>query len=162
MAVELSGPDGELSPGIDGEGLARVAEAALAALGHPDAELSVVICDDAFIAPLNAEWRQVDGPTDVLSFPQLEFPDGPNQGVPAGEAAVLGDIVISAETAGRQAAEQGHDLDAELAILLVHGLCHLLGWDHEEPADAALMRIEEKRLLSAIGRVDRGLVDRAM
>lgn len=123
----------------------------LLAAGRPsllDAELSVLLCDDARIHALNREWRRVDAPTDVLSFPQ-------------DDEVTLGDVVISTDTAARQAAEQGHPIDRELRVLLVHGVLHLLGHDHREPGEAARMREEEERLLSALGGRGGGLVSRA-
>lgn len=140
---------------VNEERVRLVAERALVALGRGEDELSVLLCDDATIQPLNRDWRGKDAPTDVLSFPQLdEAPgDGPE---------VLGDVVISVETAARQAPEIGHDLEAELDVLLVHGLCHLLGYDHEDDEEeAAEMRAEEARVLAEIGRVAAGLVARA-
>ena len=106
---------------------------------------SLVLCDDAFIQPLNRDFRGKDAPTDVLSFAQRE-----------GEAAdpddpVLGDVIISVQTAARQAAERGYGLDKELRVLLVHGLLHLLGHDHLEAEEAALMQAEERRLLALLG-----------
>lgn len=114
------------------------AEAALRALGLEQSELSLVLCDDAHIRPLNARWRGKDQPTDVLSFPQEEWPDGPfgpGQPVPF----VVGDLVISLETAARQAAERGHSPEQEQAVLLVHGLLHLLGHDHQQADQADQM-----------------------
>jgi rRNA maturation RNase YbeY len=111
--------------------------------------------DDAAIRKLNKKWRNKDKATDVLSFPLLSVqelklaPSHPG-------ALVLGDIVISVPTAKRQAAERGHRLSVELEILLVHGLLHLLGYDHEHsPREAARMRRLEVKLLgrSMIGSV---------
>lgn len=116
-----------------------------------DCELSVVLTDDARIAELNAQWRGKEGPTDVLSFPQ---------GAEVWQGVAVGDIVISLDTAARQAAEVGHELYDEVVVLLVHGLCHLLGHDHLEPAEATAMSAQEQALLRALGRVD-GLVRRA-
>lgn len=113
-------------------------------------ELSVVLCDDPFIRPLNAEWRQRDQVTDVLSFPQ----DGPG-------GAVLGDVVISVETAGRQARVAGHSLDDELRVLLAHGLAHLLGHDHHTPKEAQAMARLEGRLLHSLGLDRSSLVHRS-
>lgn len=101
---------------IDASGLVS------AAVKGKDAELSLVLCSDAFIADLNTHWRCVEKPTDVLSFPQ-------------GGGTLLGDIVISFDTATRQAEERQHSLQAELRILLVHGFLHLLGYDHETNRD---------------------------
>ncbi len=141
--------EGEV-PGVDPERLETDAEALLALVGLPDAELSVVLCDDAFIRPLNAEWRGKDQPTDVLSFPQ-------------DDDVVLGDVIISVETATRQAAELGHPVEHEVRALLVHGLLHLLGHDHHDPAEAAEMRAEEEKLLVGLGLVGAaGLVGRSL
>lgn len=128
------------------------AETLLAALGLEQAELSLMLCDDAAIRDLNRDWRGVDAPTDVLSFPQEDS---------AGGLRLLGDVVISVPTAERQAAEAGHALSSELRVLLVHGLCHLLGHDHHEPGPAREMLSEERRLLEALGEPVDGLLDRA-
>jgi probable rRNA maturation factor len=131
------------------------ARALLKALGLRDAELSVVLCDDAHIRALNARWRGKDEPTDVLSFAM-------NEGQQVGlDDAVLGDVVISMDTAARQAAERGHSVDRELRVLLVHGLLHLRGYDHIEPADAVVMRAKEAELLRALREDPVGLVERA-
>jgi rRNA maturation RNase YbeY len=121
----------------------------LALVGKPKAELSILLCGDAFIADLNQQWRQKPEPTDVLSFEM-------------GDPVVLGDIVMSLDTAARQAAELGHDLATELRVLLVHGLLHLLGHDHEATGEDAEMAAEENRLLSGLGIAEVGLVARAL
>ena len=129
------------------------ATALLAAIDADDAELSVSLCDDEAIRALNAEWRGKDAPTDVLSFPQGETPPGAPRH--------LGDVVISVDTAARQAAGLGHRLDDELGVLLTHGLLHLLGHDHHEEEARAAMRAEEERLLRRLGLEQQGLVGRA-
>lgn len=86
-------------------------------------EVSVLLTDDAAIAALNAQYRGKDGPTDVLSFSQDAEFHAP------GAPRLLGDIVISLDTAARQAANQGHTLDAEVCWLAIHGTLHLLGYD---------------------------------
>lgn len=134
--------------------LATSARALLRHLGLPKAELSVLVCDDVFIRALNAQWRQKDEPTDVLSFAMGEGEDADLN------EELLGDVVISLDTATRQAAAEGHDVAAELRVLLVHGVLHLCGLDHIEPEDAAEMRAKEAECLAAIGG-GRGLVDRA-
>lgn len=117
---------------------------ALSALQLVAVEVSVVLCDDAFIHPLNRDYRDKDRPTDVLSFAQREGdfadPDDP----------MLGDIIISLERAEAQAAERGIPLSQELSLLLVHGLLHLLGYDHIEDDEAEEMEALEKKLLSQI------------
>src|SRR5690606_30211629 len=114
------------------ESIVGDAERVLAQFGLEDAELSVLITDDAAIPPMNLQWRGKDKPTDVLSFAQRE-------GEQIGQVEVLGDVVISLETAARQAVERGHDVAHEVRVLLVHGICHLLGYDHEEDDEAEEM-----------------------
>ncbi len=138
------------SQGVRGPARALRADgvALLRLLGRPTAELSVLLCDDAFIASLNQQYRGKEGPTDVLSF--------------AMDDEVLGDVVVSLDTARRQAASLGHPVDVELRVLLVHGLLHLFGHDHEAPGDDARMAAEEARCLRALGVSEPGLVGRAL
>ena len=119
-----------------------------------ETEISVLLVDNATIQELNRDYRDKDAPTDVLSFPLEEDLEGETEpeiiGGPA--ARMLGDIVISMEKATAQAAEYGHSVERELAFLLVHGLLHLLGHDHEKDETAKkLMRSEEKRILTGLG-----------
>ncbi len=107
------------------------------------AEVSIVLVDDSAIRELNKKYRGVDSPTDVLAFSQLE-----GEGIPVeDEHVVLGDIIISVETAERQAREHGHSLDDEIDLLVAHGMLHLLGYGDETEADAAVMREHERRIL---------------
>lgn len=104
-------------------------------------DLSVLIVDDARSRRLNARYRGIERPTDVLAFAMREGPFANLQ------AQVLGDVVISAETALRQARARRHSLAEELTRLLIHGTLHLLGYDHEvSAADARLMRAKEREL----------------
>jgi probable rRNA maturation factor len=112
--------------------------------------VSLVLTDDAGIAALNREFRGVDAPTDVLSFPQLEAA-GPVTAVPAGAPLLLGDIVVSLQRAEAQAHEYGHTRARELGFLLVHGLLHLLGYNHETPDEAATMQARQEAILHALG-----------
>jgi probable rRNA maturation factor len=135
VAVEVLTDSG---PPLDVAALEADGQRLLEALGLGECELSVVLGDDAFVQELNARWRHVHAPTDVLSFPQDDRP-------------VLGDVVIGTETAARQAAEHGHALEVEVRVLLVHGLLHLLGHDHERGEGlAGAMRGEETRLLAVL------------
>jgi probable rRNA maturation factor len=112
--------------------------------------LGLSLVDDAEIAELNQQWRQIAGPTDVLAFAAQD--DGPMPLPPelAGLGELeLGDIVISLETAARQAPEHGHSLVEELQFLASHGLLHLLGWDHPDEASLAAMLARQERLLRA-------------
>lgn len=108
--------------------------------GRGEAELSILITGDEEIRSLNRDYRALDRSTDVLSFSQVE-----GEG-PVSARQLLGDVVISWETAGRQASELGHSLHEELQRLLIHGVLHLLGFDHEEDEEAArTMREMEKK-----------------
>ena len=112
--------------------------------GRSDAELSILVTDDREIGTLNLTYRDQDGPTDVLSFSQVE-----GEGL-TGTHPLLGDVVISWQTAQRQASELGHSIQAELRRLLVHGTLHLLGYHHEGDEDEAkeMRGMEEKYLRS--------------
>lgn len=124
--------------------LARRARRLLATLGLRDAELSLLLVSDPVMHELNRTWRRKDRPTDVLAFSQRE-------GEAPAPAELLGDVVISVDTARRQAAERGHSLAVEGDRLLVHGLLHLLGYDHERsPAEARRMQRKERALLRAL------------
>ncbi|ONI33745.1 hypothetical protein PRUPE_1G444400 [Prunus persica] len=123
--------------------------------GFESVELSVLLCNDEFIRKLNKEWRNEDHATDVLSLsqhvPDLKLP-----------ILMLGDIVISVETAARQAEERGHSLIDEIRILMVHGLLHLLGFDHEVSEEAEVeMEKEEELLLKSLGWKGKGLIQSA-
>lgn len=117
-------------------------------------EVDVTIVDDAEIHALNREYRGMDKPTDVLSFALDE--DGEDDEPEINfygcepEEHLYGDIIISAETAQRQAEEYGHGLAREMAYLAVHGMFHLLGYDHMTEADKAVMRAKEEEALRAI------------
>ncbi len=114
------------------------ADRMLAALAMPHAELSIVLCDDRTIHELNRSFRRKDKPTDVLAFAVREVIAAgiPDAALPEG---VLGDVVISVPTAARQARAARRDVDEEIAMLLAHGLLHLLGRDHRD-------RTEERRM----------------
>jgi probable rRNA maturation factor len=122
----------------------KAVDAALAASGETltaDTEVSIVLCDDAFIQALNAKWRGEDKPTNVLSFP-ADF---------EGHAPALGDIVIAYETVAREAAEENKSLRDHLSHMIVHGFFHLLGFDHEDEAEAEEMEAAEVKALAALG-----------
>lgn len=110
------------------------------------AEISIVLVDDECIRELNREYRRADRTTDVLAFSQLEG----ERVEPPAERVALGDVVVSVDTAERQAAEQGHPLENELDLLIIHGVLHLLGYDDETEAEALEMRRREKRVLDEL------------
>lgn len=114
-------------------------------------ELSLRLTDDAEIRVLNYQYREQDKPTDVLAFAALEADFPMNEEMRSQLPLYLGDIVISVDTANRQATEQGHPLQTELAWLATHGLLHLLGWDH--PDETSLLQMLERQavLLQQIG-----------
>ncbi|WP_123927703.1 rRNA maturation RNase YbeY [Thermodesulfitimonas autotrophica] len=125
----------------------RAAAVVLAVLGpKQETELGITFVDDAAIKMLNYRYRGKDEPTDVLSFAM-------NETVQEGEREVLllGDVVISLETAARWAIEEGRDLHQEVAQLVVHGALHLLGYDHETAAEAARMKAQEEEILRLLG-----------
>lgn len=117
--------------------------------GEP--EVSLVLVDDERMAELNRRYRGVDGPTDVLSFPMLDGEESPSPE----EELLLGDIVISAPRALAQAEMYGHSLERELAFLTVHGVLHLLGYDHQTPEDEARMRQRQREILERVGLGER-------
>lgn len=128
--------------------------------------VSVRLCDDEAIHAINREYRGVDRATDVLSFPTVNYPSG----VTAGQAdaslrrelddelnaCMLGDLILSVPHVLAQAEEYGHSPERECAYLLVHGLCHLMGYDHIEEDDKRRMRAMEEKILTAIGQTREG------
>lgn len=141
MAIRLTGPPGDGAvPGFDRRALVTRSEGLLAALDQPDAELSLSLVDDATMAEMNERFRGREGPTDVLSFSLVEGEHAEHRG------ALLGDVIVDWEVASRQAATIGHSLDDELLRLVIHGTLHLLGFDHEQPAEARVMEARELEL----------------
>ena len=130
---------------VDAADLVRIIAVVLAAEGRLDAELTLVISDDAVVAALNRQYRSVDGPTDVLSFPAQE--PTPDFVSAPGTEAYLGDIIIALPFTRRQAAEVGKSLADELRLLAVHGTLHLLGYDHAEPDEEAAMWARQAAIL---------------
>lgn len=114
-------------------------------------ELSLRLTDDGAIAALNGQFRQIDRPTDVLSFAALETDYPQIDELLATEPLYLGDIIISLDTAARQAAEANHSLRWEMAWLAAHGFLHLLGWDHPDDERLHEMLEQQGKLLAAAG-----------
>jgi probable rRNA maturation factor len=123
-----------------------------------EAELCIVLADDAFVQTLNKTYRGKDKPTNVLSFPTGAIPvaTGPEPlwGGETGRARPLGDIVLAEETLIREASEQGKSFADHLSHLIVHGVLHLLGEDHEEDDAAELMEALEREILASLGVAD--------
>jgi probable rRNA maturation factor len=114
-------------------------------------EVSLLLADDAAVRALNAAWRGQDRPTNVLSFPGLEVQAGALTGaLPAGPL-LLGDVALALETVRREALEQGKPLADHTTHLIVHGVLHLLGYDHGEPAEALVMEDLERAILAGLG-----------
>jgi probable rRNA maturation factor len=118
-------------------------------LGISNAELSILLCDDPQIQVLNHTHRAKNAPTDVLSFPLMDPED---EQLSTLEGGALGDVVISLDTAQRQAAHRGQDLMQEVEFLLAHGLLHLLGYDHETDQEEAEMDAATQKLVAAARR----------
>ena len=115
-------------------------------MGYTESELSVLIVDDSEMARLNQQYRQIAHTTDVLSFPMLEGQFG---GI---APEMLGDVVISAQTAKAMSEETGSTFESVLDLLLIHGILHLLGLDHETgPVEAKKMKLRTEELLSMLG-----------
>ncbi|RED51498.1 putative rRNA maturation factor [Aestuariispira insulae] len=112
-----------------------------------EAELSLVLSDDASVQELNREWRGKDKPTNVLSFPADDEDEAPLPGMPR----MLGDIVLALETVSREAREQNKSFDHHLTHLVIHGLLHLIGYDHIEDDEAEIMEALEIKLLAGMG-----------
>lgn len=136
--------------------LAAAGEAlAAAGLAGRDAEISVLLCDDARIAALNAGFRGKPAPTNVLSWPAHPLaPPRPGAAPPAPPDAMLGDIALARETVEKEASAQHLTVERRFAHLFAHGVLHLLGYDHQTDADAELMEGLERRALAAMGIPD--------
>ncbi|WP_395692810.1 rRNA maturation RNase YbeY [Nocardioides sp.] len=114
---------------------------------HPLAELCIKAVDEPTIAELNQRWMEKEGPTDVLAFPMDELRPGLVDEDP--EEGVLGDLVLCPDVAARQGEAAGHGTEAEVELLTVHGILHLLGYDHAEPEEHRVMFGLQDELLAA-------------
>lgn len=128
----------------------RVLEATLHVLEFDDvdSELSLVFTDDANIRTINSKWRHIDKATNVLSFPAFSIQPGQRPG------PILGDIVIARETVQREAQEENKSFDDHLSHLIVHGLLHLTGYDHQNDEEAEQMESLERKILASLGISD--------
>ena len=121
-------------------------------LGCHDKELSILFTDDSRMAQLNLRYLGRKGPTNVLAFPMADL-NVPDKQIPAVESVMLGDVVISIDTALSEADEFGETIEHTIDRLLIHGVLHLMGYDHEE-AEALLMEKQEKKLMGLIEAPD--------
>ncbi len=144
MPVDIANESGVEA---DTAGLVRLADFALEQLRiHPQAELSILLVDEETMSSYHEKYLGEPGPTDVLSFPMDELrPPADSDEPPEG---LLGDVVLCPTVTARQAAEHGRSADAEAEYLLVHGLLHLLGYDHAEPDEHAEMFALKDRIVS--------------
>ena len=146
----------EASAGVE-EQLQKVITAALEAQGVDlPCEINILLTDDEGIRRINNTMRGIDSPTDVLSFPMFEIPEGCVPGIgcsdPDSGLVPLGDMCISMERAAAQAEEFGHSVEREMAYLAVHSVLHLLGYDHmDEGEQKARMRAREEAILGSLG-----------
>jgi probable rRNA maturation factor len=136
---------------VETDSILAVARHALDQMGvNPLAELSILLVEADYMAELNHRWMGSEGPTDVLAFPMEESSVDHGPGEPSGpEPALLGDIVLCPEVAAKQAATAGHSTADELHLLTVHGVLHLLGYDHAEPEEEREMFGLQARLLDS-------------
>jgi probable rRNA maturation factor len=142
--VQVASPLWQVQPRAEETVRASIAAAAMALAA--DGEVSVVLTDDAAIRTLNRDWRGIDKPTNVLSFPAA---------APAGGGiAMLGDIVIAYETLERECADEGSEFLHHLAHLTTHGFLHLLGHDHQNDAEADEMEGLERRIMASLEMPD--------
>jgi probable rRNA maturation factor len=130
MTIEVTNTSGQLVPATEIQSLLTFALLELAL--NPECELNVSFVDDDYMTELHIKWMDEPGTTDVLSFP-MDMPET------VGEAVTLGDIVISPVVAAQQAKAQGNSIEHEIYILAVHGLLHIIGYDHADKAEEKVM-----------------------
>lgn len=151
MTIEINN---ESEVVVDEAKLQRLAKYVLEALHvHPDAELAVVLVDEAAIEQLHVQWMDEPGPTDVLSFPMDELRPGSIEKPTL--PGLLGDVVICPQVAEQQAAKAGHSAEQEILLLLTHGTLHLLGFDHATLEEEAEMFGLQRDLLLGFSTSDR-------
>jgi probable rRNA maturation factor len=145
MSIEVSNESGL---DVSEEELISVARFVIEKMNvSPGAELSMVLLDTAAMADLHMRWMDLPGPTDVMSFPMDELEPGGRPDAAEPGPSMLGDIVLCPQFAADQAAAAGHELEHELALLTVHGVLHLLGYDHAEPHEEKEMFGLQRQLL---------------
>lgn len=130
--------------------LKKDAQIVLKALGYDGYDLGIWLCSDATIRKYNREYRHKDKATDVLSFSYHQLTPGERIPVESEEDKNLGDLIIAPHYVVNDAPKWGHNFDERMKVLLVHGICHLLGYDHETEEEYLVMNKEERKLLSLI------------
>ncbi len=143
MTVAVQNDNGFSLGGAD---LVAAAQAVLRQHAADASSLTIAVMDDEAVAALNAQFRRVSAPTDVLSFPTADLRPG-QVSIPA----YLGDLAIAYPYASAQATASGHSLVHNLSLLVVHGVLHLLGYDHDTPAARAAMWAAQRQALDALG-----------
>ena len=163
MTINVEDESNKTLPDVDTEGIARkVIEAALDYEKCPyEAEVNLLLTDDEGIHEMNRDHRGIDRPTDVLSFPMLEYEspadfDHVEEAVedyfnPETGELILGDIIVSVEKVIEQAEKYGHSRERELAFLIAHSMLHLCGYDHMEDAEREVMETRQREILAGEG-----------
>ncbi|MFO7300426.1 MAG: rRNA maturation RNase YbeY [Actinomycetes bacterium] len=151
MAVILAN---EQTDRVDTAELRLIAETVLREEGYPEStEVTILLVSEDEIADYNARYLSKEGPTDVLSFPIEDLTPGSVPEIdPDGPPLVIGDVVISPSYVQRAAAAMGVAYEDEMALMVAHGILHLLGYDHEEDDEAVVMEERERQLLTMVGR----------
>ena len=143
MSVEVNNESGV---GVDESEIVALARHVLTAMHvHPQAELCVVLVDEAAMTQLHVQWMDEPGPTDVLSFPMDELRPGTDE--QDAQPGLLGDVVVCPQVAATQARTAGHSTHEEMLLLTTHGILHLLGYDHAEPDEEKEMFELQRKLL---------------
>ncbi|CAN2187250.1 COG0319 Predicted metal-dependent hydrolase [Candidatus Nanopelagicaceae bacterium] len=139
MTIEVTNTSGQLVPATEINSLMSYALTALNL--NPECDLNIAFVEDDYMTELHIKWMDEPGTTDVLSFP-MDMPET------EGEAVTLGDIVISPVVAAAQAIKQGHSTEHEIYILATHGLLHIIGHDHADPAEEKVMFALQEKIVS--------------
>lgn len=145
----------EQAVAVDTAGIRKLAESVLEAERcPPESEVSLILVDETEMAAYNQRFMKRSGPTDVISLPIEDLAPGrPPTSVPAGPPPMLGDVILAPAHIRAEAENRGVDFEDEMALLVVHGLLHLLGYDHGVESDAQAMETRERQLLEAAGRL---------
>lgn len=145
MSIEVLNESGEVPSPVPEQEVHDLARHVLDQLRvHPRTELAITLVDEEAMAALHVQWMDLPGPTDVMSFPMDELRPGTEGSTPEG---ILGDVVLCPSVARAQASAAGHSVEDEILLLITHGILHLLGFDHAEPAEEREMFELQRTLL---------------